>query len=80
MKEAKQLNLSKADFLPKVTKPPHKEVFLLKMERIIPWPRLEALIEPHCFQQRNQREPFGHTLATDAAKPISCSNSSATAT
>jgi len=49
MKEAKQANLAKAVFLPKSMKPTRKEVFLSEMEQVVPWRRLEALVEPHYF-------------------------------
>ena len=49
MKEAKQLSLAETGYLPKATKPTRKEVFLSEMERVVPWGRLEALIEPHYF-------------------------------
>jgi len=49
MKEAKQMSLAETGFLPKATKPTRKEVFLSEMERVVPWSRLESLIEPHYF-------------------------------
>src|SRR5215469_7529791 len=49
MKAAKQLSLAETGFLPKATKPTRKEIFLSEMDRVVPWSRLEALIEPHYF-------------------------------
>jgi IS5 family transposase len=50
MKKAKQLSLAETGFLPRRDKATRKEMFLLKMERIVPWSQLERLIEPHYFQ------------------------------
>jgi len=49
MKESKQLSLAETGFLPKASKPTRKEIFLSEMERVVPWSRLESLIEPHYF-------------------------------
>ena len=50
MKKPKQLSLAETGFLPRSSKPTRKETFLSEMERIVPWSRLEGLIEPHYFQ------------------------------
>ncbi len=46
MKSMKQLSLAETGFLPKAGKQTRKAVFLAEMETVVPWSRLEALIEP----------------------------------
>ena len=46
MKSMKQLSLAETGFLTKAGKQTRKAIFLSEMETVVPWPRLEALIEP----------------------------------
>jgi IS5 family transposase len=39
-------------------KPTRRRVFLLEMERVVPWSELVALIAPHCPEGRRGRPPF----------------------
>jgi IS5 family transposase len=39
-------------------KPTRRRVFLLEMERVVPWSELVALITPHCPEGRRGRPPF----------------------
>lgn len=54
----KQLSLAETGFLPKAGKQTRKKVFLSEMERVVPWSRLEALIEPYCPKKGNGRPPL----------------------
>lgn len=54
----KQLSLAETGFLPKAGKPTRKSVFLLEMETVVPWCRLEALIEPFYPKKGNGRPPM----------------------
>ena len=45
MKVMKQLSLTETAFLPKTSKQICRAVFLVKMETVLPWPRLEAFVE-----------------------------------
>jgi len=36
-----------------------REVFLDEMERVVPWPSLEALVQPHYPKAGNGRQPVG---------------------
>jgi len=55
MKAMKQLSLAETGFLPKVSKETRKAVFLAEMETVVPWSRLEALIEPFYPKKCNGR-------------------------
>jgi len=46
MKAMTQLSLAETGFLPKACKQTRKSVFLAAMEMVVPWSRLESLIEP----------------------------------
>jgi IS5 family transposase len=50
MKKPKQLSLAETGFTARRGKTTRKEVFLSQMECVVPWARLEALIEPHYYQ------------------------------
>ncbi|MCL2346065.1 MAG: IS5 family transposase [Desulfobulbus sp.] len=54
----KQLSLAEMGFLPKVGKQTRKAVFLGEMETVVPWSRLEGLIEPHYPKKGNGRPPM----------------------
>jgi len=54
----KQLSLAETGFLPKAGKPTRKAVFLGEMESVVPWSRLEGLIEPHYPKKGNGRPPM----------------------
>ncbi len=54
----KQLSLAEIGFLPKAGKQTRKLVFLSEMETVVPWSRLEALIEPFCPKKGNGRPPM----------------------
>ena len=58
MKSMKQLSLAETGFLPKAGKQTRKAVFLAEMETVVPWSRLEALIEPFYPQKGNGRPPM----------------------
>ena len=54
----KHLNLVEACLLPKAGLQGRKAVFLAEMEAAVPWPCLEALIEPVCPKRGNGRSPM----------------------
>jgi IS5 family transposase len=58
MKVAKQMSLAETGFLPKKGKETRKEVFLSEMEQVVPWSRLEGLIEPHDPKAGTGRPPM----------------------
>ncbi len=58
MKRMKQLSLAETGFLPKAGKQTRKAVFLAEMETVVPWARLEALIEPFYPKKGNGRPPM----------------------
>jgi hypothetical protein len=58
MKPIKQLSLAETGFLPKAGKQTRKAVFLAEMETVVPWSRLEALIEPFYPKKGNGRPPM----------------------
>jgi len=58
MKAMKQLSLAETGFLPKAGKQTRKAVFLAEMETVVPWPRLETLIEPFYPKKGNGRPPM----------------------
>ncbi len=58
MKAMKQLSLTETGFLPKAGKQTRKAVFLAEMETVVPWSRLEALIEPFYPKKGNGRPPM----------------------
>lgn len=58
MKSMKQLSLAETGFLPKAGKQTRKAVFLAEMDTVVPWSRLEALIEPFYPKKGNGRPPM----------------------
>lgn len=58
MKRMKQLSLAETGSLPKAGKQIRKAVFLAEMEQVVPWFRLEALIEPHYPKKGSGRLPM----------------------
>ena len=58
MKAMKQLSLAETGFLPKAGKQTRKAVFLAEMETVVPWSRLESLIEPFYPKKGNGRPPM----------------------
>jgi transposase, IS5 family len=54
MRSMKQTSLA----LGQSNKPTRRRVFLLEMERLVPWSDLVALIAPHCPEGRRGRPPF----------------------
>jgi len=58
MRAMKQLSLAETGFLPKAGKQTRKAVFLSEMETVVPWSRLEALIEPFYPKKGNCRPPM----------------------
>jgi IS5 family transposase len=58
MKSMKQLSLAETGFLPKAGKQTRKVVFLSEMETVVPWCRLELLIEPFYPKKGNGRPPM----------------------
>ena len=58
MKSMKQLSMAETGFLPKAGKQTRKAVFLAEMETVVPWSRLEALIQSHYPKKGNSRPPM----------------------
>lgn len=58
MKPMKQLSLAETGFLPKAGKQTRKAVCLAEMDSVVPWSRLEALIEPFYPKKGNGRPPM----------------------
>ncbi len=58
MNSMKQLSLAEIEFLPKAGKQTRKAVCRLGMETLVPWSRLEALIEPFYPKKGNARPPM----------------------
>lgn len=58
MKPMKQLSLGEAGFLPKAGKQTRKAVFLEEMDKVVPWSRLEGLIEPVYPKKGKGRPPM----------------------
>ena len=58
MKAMKHLSLAEICFLPKACKQTRKSVFLAEMVTVVPWSRLEALIEPFYPKKGNGRPPM----------------------
>ena len=54
----KQLSRAETDLLSKARKPTRKAVFLAEMEQVMPWTRLEGLIEPFYPKKGNGRPPM----------------------
>jgi IS5 family transposase len=54
MKKPKQLSLAETGFTARRGKTTRKEVLLSEMESVVPWSRLEALIEPHYYKAGTQ--------------------------
>jgi IS5 family transposase len=54
----KQLRLAESGFVPKKEKRTQKEEFLGEMERVVPWSRFEALLDPHYPKKGNGRQPM----------------------
>ena len=52
-----QLSFSDAEFTQK-RRQTRKEIFLARMDELIPWHRLEAIIEPHYPKPGNGRRPY----------------------
>lgn len=64
MKPMKQLSLAETGFLPKAGKQTNKAVFLAEMDTVVPWSRIELLIEPFYPKKGNGRllVPLGTML------------------
>ena len=58
MKSMKQISLVEKGFLAKAGKQTRKAVFLVQMETVVPWSRLETLIEPFYSNKGNGRAPM----------------------
>ena len=58
MKSMNQLSFAEKGFLPKAGKQTRKAVFLSEMEAVVPWSRLEVLIEPFYPKKGNGRPPM----------------------
>lgn len=54
----KQLSLGETGFLPKAGKQTRKAEFLEEMNQVVPWSRLEGLIEPFYPKKGNGRPPM----------------------
>lgn len=72
MKRMKQLSLAETGFLPNAGKQPRKAVFLPEKEQVVPWSRLEGLVEPFYPKKGNGRPPMPlgliHTVECTTAK------------
>ena len=53
-----QRSFAEVDGFRKQRKVTRREVFLAEMARVVPWRRLEALIEPHYPKAGNGRKPY----------------------
>ena len=58
LKRMQQLSLAETGFLPKAEKQTRKAVFLAEMDQVVPWSRLEELIEPFYPKKGNGRLPM----------------------
>ena len=54
-----QRSFAEVDGFRKQRKVTRREAFLAEMARVVPWRRLEALIEPHYPQAGRGRKPYG---------------------
>ena len=70
MNAMKQFSLAETGFLPKAGKQTRIAVFLSEMETVVPWFRLEALIEP--FYPKRQL-PSADAVGHDAAYSLHAS-------
>jgi transposase, IS5 family len=57
----KQLTLAAVGF-DRYAKTTRRAVFLIEMERVVPWPALSALIDPFYPKPGNGRPPIGVTV------------------
>ncbi len=55
-----QLTSSDSEFNSK-RRQTRKEIFLGRMDKLVPWARLEAVIEPHYPKASNGRRPYLHS-------------------
>lgn len=55
----KQQSLAAQAVFEKYGRKSRRELFLDEMERVVPWPALEALVEPHYPKAGNGRQPVG---------------------
>ena len=55
----KQQSLAAQATFEKFGRKSRRELFLDEMERVVPWPALEALVEPHYPKAGNGRQPVG---------------------
>ena len=53
-----QCSFAEYDGFRKQRKITRREAFLAEMDRVVPWARLEALIEPHYPVAGNGRKPY----------------------
>ena len=53
-----QRSFAKVDGLREQRKVTRREAFLADMARVVPWRRLEGLIEPHYPRAGNGRKPY----------------------
>jgi hypothetical protein len=67
MKAMKQLSLAETGFLPKAGKQTRKAVFLSEKETVVPWSRLEALIE---LLPQERQWPSADAVGYDAAHSL----------
>jgi IS5 family transposase len=58
----RQLTLASEESFEKYRKQTRREKFLGEMDRIMPWPELESLIEPHYPKDGNGRPPIGLSI------------------
>ena len=55
----KQQSLANQSVFEKYGRKSRREMFLDEMERVVPWPALEALVRPHYARAGNGRQPVG---------------------
>ena len=58
----KQQSLASQGLFEEYGRKSRREVFLDEMERIVPWPGLEASIRPHYAKAGNCRQPLGLSI------------------
>jgi hypothetical protein len=69
---ADQLSFASLDFAAK-KKRTKRDVFLAEMAAVVPWAKLEALIEPH-YPRLAHREGVGHFRSRRCCASTACSN------
>ena len=58
----RQLTLASQEVFEKHSRKGKRELFLDRMEQVVPWPELLALVEPHYPKAGNGRQPAGLSI------------------